>query len=282
MKFSACTVSIPELTPEEAVQTLAELGYEGIEWRVIDQQPLAGGQTGFWQGNRCTWPFSTLAEDAPRIRALTESAGLAIANVGTYVTCDNLAEVETAMRAMPALGATMLRVRTPDYDGHSPYLPKQAATHAQYHDVAALAAQYNVKAVLETHNNTIAFNASATLRILDGLDPDRVGAIYDPGCLVIEGYEPYRVGAEVLGPYLAHVHFKSLAWRSGGLTQDGRLQWETMNTPIDRGMVDAPAFFEALRAVNYQGWVSFEDFCAGPSRERLAYWLACVKEYAAR
>jgi sugar phosphate isomerase/epimerase len=282
MRFSACTVSIPELTPEEAVRVLAETGFDGIEWRVIDQPPLVEGQTGFWQGNRCTWPFSTLAQDAPRIRALTEAAGLAIANVGTYVCCDDLVGVETAMQAMLALGATMLRVRTPNYDGHSPYLPRQAGTRAQYRDVAGLAAQYGVKAVMETHNNTIGFNASAAARILDGLDPAHVGAIYDPGCLVIEGYEPYRVGAEVLGPYLAHIHLKSLGWQSTGLTDDGRLRWEPMHTPIDRGMVDAPALFEALHAVNYEGWVSFEDFCPGPSRARLAYWLARAREYAAR
>ena len=45
-------------TPEEAVQTLSELGFAGIEWRVVDQAQPVGNKTGFWQGNRCTWPFS--------------------------------------------------------------------------------------------------------------------------------------------------------------------------------------------------------------------------------
>ena len=66
MRFSVFTVSLPEWTPEEAVEHLAALGYDGVEWRVVDQ-PQSDGPPGFWSGNRCTLPLRTLAADAPRV-----------------------------------------------------------------------------------------------------------------------------------------------------------------------------------------------------------------------
>ena len=102
MKIAIFTVSLPEWTPEEAVRNLAELGYDGIEWRIADDPPRA--TPGFWQGNRCTFPLSTFVEDAPRIRALTEAAGLAIPAIASYVQAADLENVERVFRGAAALG----------------------------------------------------------------------------------------------------------------------------------------------------------------------------------
>ena len=39
MKFSVFTASTPDWTPAEAAQTLAEQGWDGIEWRIVDDRP---------------------------------------------------------------------------------------------------------------------------------------------------------------------------------------------------------------------------------------------------
>ena len=49
MRFAVFTVGLPEFTPEEAVAELREIGYDGVEWRVTDQQPSADDQPGFWE-----------------------------------------------------------------------------------------------------------------------------------------------------------------------------------------------------------------------------------------
>ncbi len=76
MKFAVFTVSLPEYTPEQAVQKLAGWGYDGIEWRVTDDPLMSGNgrtvaghgtQIGFWSGNRCTLSLASLIEDAPRV-----------------------------------------------------------------------------------------------------------------------------------------------------------------------------------------------------------------------
>ncbi|HEV2106935.1 MAG TPA: sugar phosphate isomerase/epimerase family protein [Thermomicrobiales bacterium] len=273
MKIAVFTVSLPDYTPEEAVSQLHELGYDGIEWRVVDQQPSADGQPGFWAGNRCTWPLSGFVEDAPAIRALTEGAGLAIPAVGTYASCSDLEAVERSMQGAAALGARQLRINVPKYDGQTSYAALREEALGQYRDVAALARQHGVRALVEIHHGSILPSASAAAAFLDSLDPRDVGAIHDAGNMVYEGYEQYRLGLEALGPYLAHVHVKDARW-----LQHPRGGWRAEWAPIGEGMVDLTALFTALRHVGYDDWVSVEDFSTSlPLEDRLRQNLALIR-----
>ncbi|MBV9786720.1 MAG: TIM barrel protein, partial [Chloroflexi bacterium] len=216
MKYAVFTVGLPELTPEQAVTTLRDLGYDGVEWRVTDQAPAGDGVPGFWAGNRCTWPLSSLLADAPRIAALTAQAGLDMPSVGTYVTCEDPVAVEQAMQGVAKLGASQLRVNVPKYDGDESYRQARDRAQSQYREVAALAQQYGLRALIELHHGSLLPSASAAAAFLAPFDPRYVGAIHDAGNMVYEGYEQYRLGLEVLGPYLAHVHLKNADWQPVG------------------------------------------------------------------
>jgi len=120
MRFAVFTVSLPEWTPEEAVRNLAELRYDGVEWRITDDPTRA--TPGFWQGNRCTFPLSTFVEDAPRIRALSEAAGLAIPAIASYVQAADAENVERVFRGAAVLGSPMARIQVPRYDGQAGYV----------------------------------------------------------------------------------------------------------------------------------------------------------------
>lgn len=289
MKFAIFTVSTPEWTPEEAVTELKSAGYDGIEWRVTDDPLMSGsGRTvaghgpviGFWQGNRCTLPLGSLIEDAPRIRAMTEAAGLAMPSVGTYVSCEELELVEHAMKGVKALGAPALRVRVPNYDGVAPYLALRDRALGQYREVEALAKQYGLKAMIEMHMNNIVPSASACAAFVQGFDPQHVGIIHDCGNMVYEGYEQYRLGLEVLGPYLAHVHIKSAKWEIVGPRADGSTEWRAVFASLKSGIVDVRRLIDALHAVGYDDWIAFEDFSTdAPLAERIRDNLAYVKRF---
>lgn len=281
MKYAVFTVGLPELTPDQAVTTLRDLGYDGIEWRVTDQQPATAGVPGFWVGNRCTWPLSSFSEDAPRIAALTAEAKLDMPSVGTYVACDDLAAVERAMQGVVRLGAPQLRVNVPKYDNSASYLKQLDRAVMQYREVAELARQYNVRALIELHHGSLLPSASATAAFLAHFDPRYVGAIHDAGNMVHEGHEQYRLGLEVLGPYLAHVHLKNARWQSVGTRPDGSTAWAASWAPIASGVVDIKELFRALQIVGYDGWVSFEDFSTEqPLADRLRDNLAYVRRIA--
>ena len=281
MKFAVFTVSTPDYTPEEALEVLRDLGYDGVEWRVTDQANSADGQPGFWAGNRCTWPLSSFEDDAPKIKAMTEAAGLEMPGLGTYPTCDNLADVEKAMKGAVALGVTQLRINVPNYDGASPYLALRDRSLGQYRDVAAMARQFGLRALVEIHHAKLLPSASAAASFVSTFDPADVGVIHDAGNMVYEGHEAYRLGFEVLGPYLALVHLKNARWLPGEEGPDGGTRWNATWAQVPHGIVDVPALFTAMRQVGYDGWVCLEDFSTvQPIRERLRDNLAYVKAIA--
>ena len=283
MRYAVFTVGLPDYTPEQAVSTLRELGYDGVEWRVTDQPPANGNTPGFWAGNRCTWSLSSFVDDAPRIAALTKQAGLAMPSVGTYVTCEDLDAVERAMRGAALLEAPQLRVNVPKYDGSTSYLKARDRAQAQYREVAEMARQHGVRALIEIHMGNLTPSASAAASFLHNFDPRDVGAIHDAGNMVYEGFEQYRLGLEVLGPYLGHVHLKNASWQLAGTRSDGSAEWRAGWAPITKGIVDMEALFRALHTIGYDGWVSFEDFSTEkPLEERLRDNLSYVKQIAER
>ncbi len=102
---------------------------------------------------------------------MTEAAGLAMPNLGTYVSCEEPELVEHAMKGVKKLGVPGLRVRVPNYDGIGPYMSLRDRAIGQYRDVEALAKQYGVKAMIEMHMNNIVPSASACAVVRAALRP---------------------------------------------------------------------------------------------------------------
>src|SRR5262249_2245717 len=112
--------------------------------------------------------------------------------------------------------------------------------------------------------------------------PRTVGVIHDAGNMVYEGYEQYRMGLELLGPYLAHVHFKNARWEIAGPRPDGSTAWRVTWAPLAGGAVDVAALLAALREVGYDEWIAFEDFSTEqPAAERARGNLAYVQQLLA-
>lgn len=281
MRFAVFTVSLPQWTPEQAVTELAGQGWDGIEWRVVDAPtPGPDAEPGFWSGNRCTIGLSGLAAAAPHLREITAAAGLAMPSVGAYPVCDETADVELALAGAAALGAPAVRIRTPAL-GSAPYPELFARARELFPAIADRAGELGVKALVELHHQTVVSSPSAALRLLDGVDPDRVGVLHDVGNLLVEGGEDLRAGLEMLGPRLAHVHVKSGRWQAAGPGPAGTTRWSFDWAPMEEGAADLPALFAGLAAVGYDGWVSTEDFSTSrPLAERTAGNLALLRRLA--
>src|SRR5215203_7142379 len=274
MKLGVFTVGLPDLTPEEAVRELKDAGYDGVEWRVTRvPEDAKGEEPSFWGNNLCT--LEPTEEEARRARRISEEASLEIAGLGTYVAVGDLEAADGAMRFAVTAGASQVRVGAGAPDGR-PYEVLFAAAREFLEGVEDLARSNGVKALIEIHHRTICPSASLAHRLVSAFDSDPVGVILDPGNMAQEGYEDYRIGAELLGPYLAHVHIKNSAYErpaGGGV-------WEPRWAPLEDGVVDFGLVFEALDHVGYSDWLVMEDFSgARPSRETLKHNLEFVRSY---
>jgi sugar phosphate isomerase/epimerase len=278
MKFSVFTASTPEWTPAEAAAKLAAQGWDGVEWRVTDQEEP--GTVGFWAGNRATWPLTGLEAALPEIARVTAAAGLQLSALGGYARCYDHEAVERLLAATAKLGARRVRVMVPALGGQ-PYRTLFDAARRDFAWIAERAAHHRVQALVELHHRTVTASASAALRLVGGLDPAAVGVIHDVGNLVIEGHEDFASAFDLLGDYLAHVHVKNVAWRQTGRRPDGSAVWTETWAPLREGQADLPAYFRALKAHGYDGWVTLEDFSTElPLEERTKDNLVYVRELA--
>ncbi len=275
MKLSIFTASTPEWTPAEAAEILAGQGWDGIEWRVTDQDDAP--EPGFWAGNRATWPLTGLEERLTEIAAVTRGAGLEYSGIGGYARSYDRPNVERMLAATAALGAGRVRVTMPMVDEGS-YRELFARTRDDLEWAGERAAHHGVTVLVELHHRTIVASASAAIRLLDGLDPAHVGVIHDVGNLVIEGQEDYRAGFDMLGPYLAHAHVKNIAWSAVSQEPGGVTKWRPDWATMRGGQADIAGYLKALRDFGYDAWVTCEDFSTElPLEQRCADNLAYLR-----
>ena len=272
MKLSVFTVMLPEYTPEEATKLLVEHGYQGVEWRVTEVRtgPVPAGQPAFWAANRCTINVDTLTEEAAAIRDLTKGAGLEMCNLATYVKANEFAKIDKIMQAAKVMGAPSLRVSVPSYNRTRPYSELFDEARESLAGVQELAKKYGVKGLVELHMGNITPSASAARRLLEPFDPRHIGAIFDPGNMMYEGYEAWRMGLQILGEFLGHVHAKNTTWSVTGADDRGTIKWQAQAAPMDVGMADWGVIIDDLKSVGYDGFISFEDFSQLPTEHKLA------------
>ncbi|MEV6930562.1 sugar phosphate isomerase/epimerase [Dactylosporangium sp. NPDC051485] len=275
MRFSVFTASTPDWTPEEAAANLAEQGWDGIEWRITDQD--AAGTPGFWAGNRATWPLTGLEASLPDIDRVTRGAGLAYSGLGGYARSYERDDVARLLRATATLGAGRVRVTMPMLRTGD-YRDLFAGARKDLEWATTEAGRLGVSVLVELHHETIASSASAALRLIDGLDPATIGVIHDLGNLIHEGHEDHRAAFQMLGAYLQHVHVKNVAWHPAATAPDGTVTWKAGWATLREGQADVGAYLRALREHGYDGWLTLEDFStAVPLAERTRDNLAYVK-----
>jgi sugar phosphate isomerase/epimerase len=279
MKFSVFTAATPDWDPAEAARRIAAIGYDGIEWRITDQDEA--DPPGFWAGNRATWPLTGLEGSVAEIAGITSEAGLEFSGIGGYALAPDRDDVLRTLRATAELGARQVRVRIPFNDAQD-YRTVFTQTRDDLEWASREAGALGVKVLVELHHQTISSSASAALRLVDGIDPRTIGVIHDLGNLVIEGEEDTRAGLQLLGEYLAHVHVKNAIWQRTGQTGlDGDVRWESAWAPLREGIASVPDYFRALAEVGYDGWVTLEDFSTdAPLEERLIDDLAFLRASA--
>ncbi len=200
MKLSVFTVVTPDLTPEELAAAAKEAGIEGIEWRFKEiPEEARHEEPSFWRHNRCSIDPAAPDEELERFRKAAADNGLTAVSVTPYLQCGDLEATEHVMRVAKKVGASTIRAGVPGYSGKENYNALFDKAVEYLHGVEELSRTYDVKALVESHHMTIAPSAGLCHRLVSRFNPDHIGVLYDPGNMVHEGYENFRMGMELLG-----------------------------------------------------------------------------------
>ncbi|WP_153462018.1 sugar phosphate isomerase/epimerase family protein [Sediminibacillus terrae] len=280
MRFSVFTVMTPDLTPKQLIEHLVETGYDGVEWRYKETpEEFKQEQPSYWRFNKCTLQPNTTDEELASLRKSTDEKRIEVVSVTPYLDVDDLQATEKVLQTAQKLGASTIRIGVPRYDRTETYqeLFKKAVQYVK--EVEGMCKQYKVKGLVETHHQTITPSASLAYQLVCHFDPSHIGVLYDPGNMVHEGFENYRMGLELLGDYLAHVHVKNACWQIGQQYPDGSIGWEVQWAQLEHGVVDWKQVLTDLQAVGYDGYVGFEDFSgAFPTKDALSHNINWIKQ----
>jgi len=290
MKFGVFSVSTPEFSVEDTVKTLAEIGYDSVEWRVYEPADEKNKNCSFggryWEYNLSTLDVNNIENEALNAKKLCDKYGLEIASLTTYLTPWQVDELKHVLSAARSIGCKLVRVGAPSYnaDGNTasyPILFEDA--RKQYKKLESIAREYGIKIMTEIHMNNLLASPSAAYRMLEGLDPNYVGVIFDPGNMVSEGFEDYRKSFELLGDYIAHVHIKNAAMVQTGTDGFGSATWSMSQMPLWRGTADLARLFRIMNEYGYDGSVCVEDFSDEENTlDKLKHNLEYIKKlYAA-
>jgi sugar phosphate isomerase/epimerase len=241
------------------IEILSRLGYAGVEWRVREDFHL---------------PVANLEEQAEEIKTLCANAGLAIPALCTYLSLGQTEEVGKVLRAAAKMGAGIIRLNIPHYDGARHYTSLLDEARRDLAKLEGLCRETGVKAGVELHFGTIAPSASAGRRLVQDFSPDWVGMTFDPGNMVREGLENWKMGIQMLGPYLAHVHVKN-----GGWYHSEKHGWQFAWTPLNDGLIKWEEVIAFLAENDYQGWLSLEDLADLPIEQKLEEDIALLREW---
>lgn len=270
---------LPEYDMEETASFVSQLGFDGIEWRVrrIRDDQL-GKPYSPWGNAKNDLPPERLVKEAEHLRRVCRDAGLAIASLATYVTADDLEEVRILAEGASACGAPSFRVGAPRrYDRTVNYNELYDEAVETYGKALEITRGFGVKVLVEIHGGTIIVSASLAHRLVSNFKPDEIGVIYDTNNMTIEGFETYKMGLELLGPYLAHLHVGNHIPKPGPPQPDGTVNWSWEGASLAEGLSDYPQLMRDLKSVGYEGFISLEDFREMPAEVKLEEGLTYLK-----
>lgn len=240
MKHSVFTVLLPNKSLEEIFQLLCELGYDGVELRIKEDYHV---------------PPDKITSYIKKLKELMTQYKLEIPVLATYLSIHEQNVLLPIFEAADRLGTKGVRVSLgPPLDGTRPYHTAAEETKRGLEKFIKVTQPFKAKALFEIHFKTLISSPSLAYLLLKSFDPAKLGVIFDPGNMIIEGREDWKVGVEVIKDYLGHVHIKNASWQKEG-------KWNWILNELEEGMVALEEVLNALISINYNGYLSNENLC---------------------
>ena len=249
MKLACTSVMLPRWGLDETFDKLAEYGYNGIELRCRDNPEDPDAVPSFWGRHLSDVSPDNIVDKAPQIRAAAARSGLQVIALAPKCRLGEDEHIEKVFKGAVAIDPDkppMIRLGAPAHDRTKPYMPQFLEAKAGFARWSETAREYGIKLLYEIHVGTVAVTCSRTVELLRNLDPRTIGAIYDIPNMLRVGLEDTRMGMEFI--------------------------------ELREGVANIPQIIDDFKAVDYQGYLSLEDFGPGKDDAKLRDQGAYMKE----
>ena len=217
--FCAFTKFVQSLSPKDLADTLADMGYDGIEGTI-----RKGGQV----------EPERVEQDLPVLVEALKAANLDLTIMASDVDrADDPVMVKT-LRTAAALGVKRYRMAYYKYDFSKPIRPQLENFRPLVRELAALNKELGLQAIYQNHAGAHYVGASLwdLDMLLEGIDPKQIAVGFDVRHATVEGGTTWETGWHLIQPRLGAVYLKDFVW-------DGL---KMQNVPLGEGRVASRLF----------------------------------------
>lgn len=234
-------LALPELAAH-----VAALGFAGVELPVRPGYPVTPEDVG---------------QRLPQAVAILGQAGLRIRSVAGPTDAATIA-------ACAECGVPLIRVCIGIPAGAA-YLEHEAAVRARLAALVPLLQDSGVRIGIQNHSGRDFGSALAVRRLLEGLDPRHLGAVWDPAHCALAG-EPPEYAADILWSHLCLLNLKNGMWQRTNGPEAALAQYGHYWTSGAQGLCSWPAVAAEARRRGYAGPVCLTaEYSAAHEVDRL-------------
>ena len=262
-KIVGHTLGTPGFTVVEAIQLFNSAGLDGAE--II------------WQDDySAAIPESSSSELITEINQLASSLGMEIAALTPYMSeYNNLNEdvrkrdVERLLRCIEdavKLNCHYIRSYGGNFkSGDKDYEKKWDLLMESLRYAGEVAQKEGVYLCVENHFNTMTVSAEQTVALMEDVNSQNVGILYDQANLTFTHQEPYQAAIPLQKDWIRHVHVKDLVFidpeKPFAADEVAVVKAESRairSRPVGEGVLDWPEILRQLLEIGYNGYLSLE------------------------
>ena len=221
--FTKRLKELGNLSLEEAGKYVREMGFSGVELPVRRK------------GTPYVLP-EEVKERLPEAVRTLESIGLSVPMITIDITDAKENYADDVFRTASECGVKLLSLGAYRYQEFGTIKKRIGEARSQLKGIEALAREYGVTAVIQTHS----------------------GAFTDPGHLALEGgIGGWKMGIDLLKDYTKVVAVKNFGWFQVIDEKTGEKKWAVRKMPLEDGIVPWPKALEYIRKIGFDGCFSF-------------------------
>jgi len=245
------TKPFQNLNFEETANTVAEIGWDGIECPVRPKGQIEPERA---------------PDELPRLVEALKKRGKELTIMTTAITSVSQPHTEQLLRTAAKLGIRRYRLGFLKYDLAKSIANQVTEIGAQLRDLAAFNTELGLQAGFQNHSGRDQVGAPVwdLWTMLKDLDPRHMGVCFDVGHATIEGGLSHPIEARLMQRHFTAVFVKDFLWER---TDNG---WRERWVPLGDGMV-AKSFFNWLKTTTFAGPISqHHEYGHGEGRPMIA------------
>ena len=223
---------LQDLSYDELADTIAELGFVGVEATVRDKGHVLPER---------------VEDDLPKLVEALKKRDLEVTTMASDVLSPDQPLTEKVLRTAVGLGVKSYRMGFYRYDLSRPILEQLEEIRPGLNDLAALNRELGISALYQNHSDADFMGATIwdLYLLIKDIPTDEISCAFDIRHATIEAGLSWPVLYDVIKPHIGALYVKDFDWK-------GR---KAKHVPLGTGRVD-PRFFDKVKEDNFQGPIS--------------------------